>query len=97
MREAIGKSYNSALRELARSKRIPIIDFEAEVLKRRPNDWNGTLLGKNDVHPSSSYGGATPSSEPSEANLRNSGLLLGRSSPKSRCSRENPRLFRERS
>ena len=28
-----------------------LIDFEREILLRRPNDWDGTLLGKGDVHP----------------------------------------------
>ena len=39
------------LRKLAKGRGLPLIDFEKEILKRRPNDWNGTLLGKNDVHP----------------------------------------------
>ena len=75
-REALAKEYNEALRGLARDRKIPLIDFEAEILKRRPNDWNGTLLGKNDVHPSSRAGGASPAGAPTEENLRNSGLLL---------------------
>ena len=47
-----------------------------EILKRRPDDWNGTLLSKNDVHPTAEQGGATASSAPTAENLRNSGYLL---------------------
>jgi lysophospholipase L1-like esterase len=70
------KSYNIVLRQLAKAKKIPLIDYEQEILKRRPDDWNGTLLGKNDVHPTANQDGATGSSEPTEQNLKNSGYLL---------------------
>jgi lysophospholipase L1-like esterase len=72
----LAKSYNVALRELAKARKLPLIDYEREILKRRPNDWNGTLMGKDDVHPTAGQGGATPGSEPTEENLRNSGYLL---------------------
>jgi hypothetical protein len=72
----LAKSYNQSLRELAKVKQLPLIDFEHEILKRRPNDWNGTLLGKNDVHPTASQGGANAASAPTAENLRNSGYLL---------------------
>ncbi len=72
----LSKSYNEALRHLAKAKKIPLIDYEKEILSRRPDDWNGTLLGKNDVHPTANQGGATGSSEPTEQNLKNSGYLL---------------------
>ncbi len=75
-REELAKEFNAALREIGRQKKIPMIDYWAEIMKRRPTDWNGTLLGKDDVHPTASQGGATPSSEPTEENLRNSGYLL---------------------
>jgi hypothetical protein len=75
-RPELARSYNDALRALARSKQLPLIDFEAEILKRRPNDWDGTLLGKEDLHPTASQGGATPNSPPTSENLRNSGYLL---------------------
>jgi hypothetical protein len=70
------KSYNAALKEIGKGKRIPMIDYGGEILKRRPDDWNGTLMAKNDVHPTATQGGATASSEPTEQNLRNSGYLL---------------------
>ncbi len=75
-REELAKSYNAALKEIARTRKIPTIDYGGEILKRRPTDWNGTLLGKDDVHPTASQGPATPASEPTEENLRNSGYLL---------------------
>jgi lysophospholipase L1-like esterase len=72
----LAKKYNEALRELAKSRELPLIDYEQEILKRRPDDWNGTLLNKNDVHPSVEQGGAKPSSAPTAENLRNCGYLL---------------------
>jgi hypothetical protein len=72
----LAKQYNEALRELAKARELPLIDYEQEILKRRPNDWNGTLLQKNDVHPTVGADGVTPASEPTAENLRNSGYLL---------------------
>jgi hypothetical protein len=40
---ALAASYNDALRELAKRQSLPLIDFEREILARRPNDWDGTL------------------------------------------------------
>ena len=68
--------YNIALRRLAAKKGLPLIDFEQEILMRRPFDWNATLLVNGDVHPSAAYGGTQPNAEPTPANLRNSGYLL---------------------
>src|SRR5262249_41228835 len=70
------RQYNAALRALARDRKVPLIDYEKEILTRRPDDWNGTLLGKNDVHPTASQGGATASSAPTPENLKNSGYPL---------------------
>jgi lysophospholipase L1-like esterase len=72
----LAQAVNAALRDLAKARALPLIDFEKEILLRRPSDWNGTLLGKNDVHPTASQGGATPASEPTEENLKSSGYLL---------------------
>jgi hypothetical protein len=73
---ALAKSYNDAIRAVARAHELPLIDYEHEILQRRPNDWNGTLLQKNDVHPTAEQGGANAASEPTPENLRNSGYLL---------------------
>lgn len=70
--EKLARAYNEALRKLAQEKKIPLIDYEAEILKRRPKDWNGTLLAKDDVHPT----GAGAANEPTEENLKSSGYLL---------------------
>ncbi len=72
----LSKAYNDELRKLAKDRGLPLIDFEQEILKRRPDDWNGTLIGKNDVHPTADQGGATAHSAPTAENLRNSGYLL---------------------
>ncbi|HTU20934.1 MAG TPA: GDSL-type esterase/lipase family protein [Gemmataceae bacterium] len=70
------KDYNEALRELAKQRQIPLIDYAKEILKRRPDDWNGTLLNKNDVHPTVGVNGTKTTSPPTAENLRNSGYLL---------------------
>ena len=75
-REALARSYNDALRDIARARRLPLIDFEMEILTRRPRDWDGTLLEKDDVHPTAARAGADPASAPTAENLRNSGYLL---------------------
>jgi lysophospholipase L1-like esterase len=70
------KSYNAALREVAKKYELPLIDYEREILKRRPDDWNGTLLNANDVHPTVGMGEVKASSAPTEENLAKSGYLL---------------------
>ena len=75
-RRALAASYNDALRALASQHHLPLIDFEREILRRRPDDWDGTLLGRGDVHPTATQGGASPASAPTAENLRNSGYLL---------------------
>ncbi len=73
---ALAASYNEALRKVGRERHLPLIDFEKEILKRRPSDWDGTLLGRGDVHPTAAQGGADQASEPTAENLKNSGYLL---------------------
>lgn len=67
---------NVALRKLTKERQLPLIDYEAEILKRRPDDWNGTLLNKDDVHPTAGVDKTSPTSAPTAENLRNSGYLL---------------------
>lgn len=59
-------AFASVTRKISRDLRVPLIDFHAEVLKRRPDDWDGaldkfaaygdyevpTLLARDGVHPS---------------------------------------------
>jgi lysophospholipase L1-like esterase len=72
----LAKSYNEGLRKLAADRRIPLIDYELEILTRRPKDWNGTLLGKDDVHPTSGAGNISAAAPPTAENLKVSGYLL---------------------
>jgi hypothetical protein len=65
-------TYNEGIRTLAVERKIPCIDLFSEMARRRPRDWNGSLMGRHDVHPSAGKveGPAT------EENLRASGYLL---------------------
>ena len=75
-RPGLARSYNETLRETAKRLHLPLIDYEREILKRRPADWEGTLLTRGDVHPTADAGGASPASAPTPEHLRNSGYLL---------------------
>lgn len=69
--------FNDALWKLAAKYRLPVIDYYGEILARRPGtSWNGTLLNKDDVHPTADVNGVTATSAPTPANLRESGYLL---------------------
>jgi lysophospholipase L1-like esterase len=62
------KQFAEAVRRVARDKKVPLIDYQAEILKRRPDDWDGalpkfkdvkgseyevpTLIARDGVHPS---------------------------------------------
>jgi lysophospholipase L1-like esterase len=62
------KQFAEALRRIAREKHVPLVDYQAEILKRRPDDWDGslpkfknvkgseyevpTLIARDGVHPS---------------------------------------------
>ncbi len=70
------KQFNAAIREIAKAAGLPLIDYEREILVRQPDSWNGTLLSKDDVHPTAEHAGATSASAPTAENLRNSGYLL---------------------
>jgi len=37
------KQFAEAVRRVARDKKVRLIDYHAEILKRRPDDWDGTL------------------------------------------------------
>ncbi len=73
---AESQQFNDLLRALAQKHALPLIDLEREILSRRPNDWNGTLLLKDDVHLSANANGTTVTDEPTADNLKNSGYLL---------------------
>ncbi|HYF49973.1 MAG TPA: SGNH/GDSL hydrolase family protein [Planctomycetota bacterium] len=43
---------NDVVKKIAKAKKIPLVDFHAAVLEKQPGQaWDGTLLGKGDVHP----------------------------------------------
>ena len=58
--------YADTVRKIARELKVPLVDYHAEILKRRPDDWDGalgkfsqykgydvpTLLSRDGVHPS---------------------------------------------
>jgi lysophospholipase L1-like esterase len=60
--------FADAVRRVAKAKQVPLIDYQAEILKRRPQDWDGslpqfkvvegseyevpTLVSRDGVHPS---------------------------------------------
>jgi lysophospholipase L1-like esterase len=62
------KEFAEAARRIAREEHLPLVDYFAEILKRRPDDWDGalpqfknapgdeyqvpTLIARDGVHPS---------------------------------------------
>jgi lysophospholipase L1-like esterase len=43
---------NPEIADLARTAKLPLIDFYAEILRRRPGtSWDGTLIGADGLHP----------------------------------------------
>ena len=83
------RAFADVARRIAREERVPLIDYFAEILKRRPGDWDGalpqfkgipgneyqvpTLIARDGVHPSN------PSrfvNDFSEAGLRTNGFSL---------------------
>lgn len=71
-REKVVGEINTIIREVASSRNIPLVDFHAEILQRRPGgSWDGTLISKDGVHPS---GGKT--NDYSTENLKQSGYAL---------------------
>jgi GDSL-like Lipase/Acylhydrolase family len=62
------KDFADAVRQVAADRKVPLIDYQAEILKRRPDDWDGalpkfkdvkageyevpTLIARDGVHPS---------------------------------------------
>lgn len=43
------KEFADAVRRIAKEKKVPLIDYQAEILKRRPDDWDGTLQQFKDI------------------------------------------------
>ena len=56
---------NAAIRDLARSRSLPLIDFYQEIVLRRPGStWSGTLISNDGVHPTATGGGFGLESNP---------------------------------
>lgn len=75
-KEEAVKAFNVALAEIVKEKKLPLIDYHGEIVKRRPGDWLGTLISNDGVHPTADHAGSSAGSEPTEENLKNSGYLL---------------------
>jgi hypothetical protein len=85
--EKKGEEFAKAIREVAAEQSIPLIDYYAEIVKRRPADWDGaldkfkdfdgyevpTLISRDGVHPSFPK---LFQSDYSEEGLRSSGYTL---------------------
>jgi hypothetical protein len=73
-------NFNTAIRSIATTRKLPLIDYWTEITRRRPgNTWQNTLISGDGVHPSSSGGAYTASSDPyasSGAALSDVGYLL---------------------
>ena len=48
------REYRLAALSIARGLRVPLVDYQAEILRRRPEDWNGALDRFKD-HPGDEY------------------------------------------
>jgi lysophospholipase L1-like esterase len=73
----LGEQYNREIWRLAEQHKLPVIDYYREIEARQPDGaWNGTLLNPDDPHPTATRAGVTAESEPTPANLRESGYLL---------------------
>jgi len=58
-------AYNTAIRNLCQTRGLPLIDYHAEILARRPGTgWQNTLISSDGVHPSATGGGYDAASNP---------------------------------
>ena len=83
------RQFSDAVKKIAAEMKVPLVDFFAECLKRRPDDWDGTLakfkddnrdvyqvttlISKDGVHPSNPK---KFSGDYSEEGLRSNGFVL---------------------
>jgi lysophospholipase L1-like esterase len=82
------KKFAEIVRQVAKDLKVPLVDYQAEILKRRPDDWDGslakfkeaakdvyqvpTLIAGDGVHPSN----PSKFSDCSEESLKSNGYLL---------------------
>ncbi|HYF48704.1 MAG TPA: PKD domain-containing protein, partial [Planctomycetota bacterium] len=58
-------AYNTAIRNLAQARGLPLIDYYAEILARRPGTtWQNTLIDTDGVHPTGVGGSFNSGSDP---------------------------------
>lgn len=70
--DAAVEQVNTIIRDVAKMFNVPLADYHAECLRRRPgHSWDGTLISQDGVHPS---GGK--SNDYSEENLNECGYAL---------------------
>lgn len=63
---------NTIVRRIAKDKQLPLIDYHAAILERRPDQsWLGTLISDDGVHPT-----AGKTNDYSEENLKKDGYAL---------------------
>jgi hypothetical protein len=63
--DELNVQFNAAVRSLAESRSLPLIDFYREIVLRRPGTtWIGTLISGDGVHPTASGAGYTTTSSP---------------------------------
>jgi lysophospholipase L1-like esterase len=65
------KGANEIIKKLAEKHKLPLVDFHKAVMDRCPDNWDGTVISKDGVHPS---GGKN--ADFSEGNLKKSGYAL---------------------
>lgn len=65
--------FAQAMRDLAIEQKVPLIDYNQEILTRQPTNWDGTLISGDGVHPS--WNSAT-AQDFSESSLNTNGYLL---------------------
>ncbi|MFH1378476.1 MAG: DNRLRE domain-containing protein [Planctomycetota bacterium] len=72
------EALNVEIRQLAQTRRIPVIDFWSELIRRRPGTtWDGTLMQADGLHPTGSeYGGAYQDPVMNPQYLSDSGYTL---------------------
>lgn len=82
---ACARAITAVIRDVARNgvrlaggRRVyfPLVDYYRAIIDRRPDDWDGTLLNKDDVHPTARGSASDPYANGGE-NLSSSGYLLG--------------------
>jgi len=57
-------TFVTAVRNLAQTRKLPLIDYYQEIIRRRPGTtWQNTLISSDGVHPSGNRAGYTTSSD----------------------------------